>query len=98
MPDVGFFDIIDARLFAAGFLGGLVHAWRIQKATPWEIIGFIVVGGIAANFIAPQVLRILTLVPSDFVAFCVGMSGKHLCYYLEKFFDKLDLLGKTKNE
>ena len=92
------FAIIDIPLLAAGSMGGLVHAFRVKKATPWEVVGYIVVGGLAANFIAPQVLKILTVIPSAFIAFGVGMSGKHLCYYMEKFFDKLDVLGKTKNE
>lgn len=90
--------VIDSKMLAAGFLGGLVHAFRLKKATPWEIVKYIVIGGLAANFIAPQMLKLLTLVPSGFVAFGVGMSGKHLCYMLEKFFDKLDMLGRTKNE
>lgn len=98
MLDAGFGNIIAPELIAAGFLGGLVHAFRVKKATPWEVIGYIVVGGLAANFIAPQMLRILTLIPPEFVAFGVGMSGKHLCYCLEKFFDKLSALGKTHNE
>jgi hypothetical protein len=98
MIDAGLANIIDPELIAAGFLGGLVHAVRVKKATPWEVVGFIVVGGLAANFIAPQVLRILTLVPPAFVAFGVGMSGKRLCYYLEKFVDKLNIFGKPSNE
>lgn len=91
-------SILDIQFIAAGALGGLVHAFRVQKATPWEIVGFIVVGSLAANFMAPQVLKLLTLLPSGFVAFGIGMSGKHLCYAVEKFFDKLDIFGKTPNE
>jgi hypothetical protein len=98
MPDVVFFDFIYPELIAAGFLGGLVHAFRIDKATPWEIVKFIVVGGIAANFLAPQVLKILPWLPPGFIAFGTGMNGKHLCYVMELFFAKLDILGKTKNE
>lgn len=91
-------DLINVQLLAAGFLGGLVHAFRIEKATPWGIIRSIIVGGLAANFIAPQLLKILTMLPSGFIAFGVGMSGKHICYYVEKAFSSLDFLGKTKNE
>ncbi len=98
MPDGMLSDIINVQLIAAGSLGGLVHAFRIKKATPWETVKFIVTGALAANFIAPQVFKILALVPPGFVAFGIGMSGKHLCYVLEKFFDKLDVLGNPKNE
>ena len=96
MPDAILFDLIDVHLLAAGFLGGMVHAFNVRKATPWQFIGYILVGGIAANFIAPQMLKILALVPSGFVAFGIGMSGKHLCLILERTFD--NLLGKIKNE
>lgn len=101
MFPAGLLDLIDAKLMAAGFLGGLIHAFRLKKATPWEVVGYILTGGIAANFIAPQVLKVLTaltFVPPAFVAFGIGMSGKHLCYALEKLFNKLDVLWKTKNE
>ena len=99
MADVILFDIIDAQITACGFLGGMVHAFRAEKATPWEIVGSIVVGALAANFIAPQVLKIITLLPVGFVhfvAFGIGMSGKHLCQVLELIFN--GLLGKTENE
>lgn len=99
MLNADIFSILDVQLIAAGFLGGLVHAFRLEKATPWQVVGYIVVGGIAANFIAPQVLKLLTLLPAGFVAFGIGMSGKHLCFVLEKFFDRLlDTLGKARNE
>ncbi len=97
MSNVIFFDFIDVHLLAIGFLGGMVRAFRIEKVTPWQVLVYIVTGGLAANFIAPQVLKILTFAPSGFVAFGVGMSGKRLCYVVEKFFDKLDLFGRTKN-
>lgn len=96
-----FLDLIDAKLMAAGFLGGLIHAFRVKKATPWEVIGYVLTGGIAANFIAPQALKVLTaltFIPPAFVAFGIGMSGKHLCFAIEKAFNKLDVLWKTKNE
>ena len=96
MADASVLGIIDVQLLAAGFLGGLVHAFRVEKATPWQIVGYILTGGLAANFIAPQVLKMMTLFPSGFVAFGIGMSGRHLCDLLEKIFD--NVLGRTKNE
>lgn len=97
MDDI-FFGFIDVQLTAAGFLGGLVHAFRVEKATPWQVVGYIVTGGIAANFIAPQALKLLVGLSAQFVAFGIGMSGRYLCDAMEKFFDKLDVLGRTKNE
>lgn len=98
MPDVIFLNLIDAQLLAAGFLGGLIHAFRDEKATPWQVMKYIVTGGVAANFLAPEVLHILAAVPAGFIGFGIGLSGKHLCLVLEKIFDKLDVLGRTKNE
>jgi len=105
MPDANIeiiFDLINVQCIAAGSLGGLVHAWRLEKATvkatAWDVVKYIVIGAIAANFIAPQLLRILAVFPIFFIAFGVGMSGKHLCLRIEMFFNKLDVLGKTKNE
>jgi hypothetical protein len=45
---------------------------------------------------APWTLKLVPLLPAGFVAFGIGMSGKHLCYAVERFFDKLDIFGKTK--
>lgn len=90
--------IINVQCMAAGSLGGMVHAFRLKKPTTWEVIGYIVTGGIAANFIAPQMLKILTMFPVVFLAFGVGLGGKHICYGLEKFFNRLGVLWKTKNE
>jgi hypothetical protein len=99
MPDVVLFDIIDAQLTACGFLGGMVHAFRAEKATPWEVVGYVVSGGMAANFITPEALKVAAFLPAAFVhfaAFGIGLSGKHLCFVLEMLFNTL--LGKTKNE
>jgi hypothetical protein len=107
MSDVVLFDIIDAQITACGFLGGMVHAFRAEKITPWEAVGYVVIGGIAANFITPlaanfimpQALKMVTTFPAGavyFIGFCIGMSGKHLCGTLEIIFNRL--LGKTKNE
>lgn len=90
--------IFNMQCLAAGSLGGMVHAFRLKKPTVWEVVGYIVVGGIAANFIAPQMLKILTMFPVMFLAFGVGLAGKQICYVLEKVFSTLAILGKTKNE
>lgn len=96
--DAVFFGFINAQLIAAGCLGGLYHAARARKFSPGKVIRSIIAGGLAANFIAPEVFRILTMFPLYFVGFGVGMSGQYLCYRLEKFFNRLDVLGRTRNE
>jgi hypothetical protein len=97
MDDV--FSHIDVQLIAAGCLGGLVHALNADKEqTPRQIVSYIVTGGIAANFIAPQAFNLLAMFPMYFIAFGIGMSGKYLCWCVEMFFNKLGMSGKTENE
>ena len=88
--------IINIQYSAAGAMGGLVHAFRVPKASPWQRVGYIITGAIAANFIVPQLLVMMKQVPSGFVAFGIGMSGKHICYGVELFFRSIS--GKTHNE
>ncbi len=101
MPDeilAALLELINVQCLAAGAAGGLVHAWRDEKATAWDAVRYIGVGALAANFIAPQLLRMLAVFPIGFVAFGVGMAGKHFCLMIETTFSKIDLFGKTKNE
>jgi len=98
MFDAVLFDFIDVQCIAAGGLGGLIHAWRIENASAWEVVKYIVTGAVTANFIAPQLLKMLAVFPIGFIAFGVGYTGKHWCLAIEMAFTKLDLLGKTKNE
>lgn len=89
MADVVLFDIIDAQITACGFLGGMVHAFNDEKATPWQIVKSIVTGGVTANFIAPHVWTILVFVHPAFLyfaAFGIGLTGKHQCRALERIF------------
>ena len=93
------FGLINPQLTAAGCLGGLLHALRADKAeTPWQIISYIVSGGIAANFLAPQALHILAIFPAHFIAFGIGTSGKFWSWVIEMFFYKLGMSGKIENE
>lgn len=97
--DAVFFGLIDPQLAAAGCLGGLWHALRADKAeTPWQIISYIVSGGIAANFIAPQVLHILAVFPVQFIALGIGVTGKFWSWVIEMAFYKLGMSGKIENE
>ena len=90
--------LFNVQCMAAGSLGGLVHGWREEKATAWHVVKYIVYGAIAANFVAPQLLKMLAVFPIGFVAFGVGTSGKHICLLIELAFNKVDVLRKTKNE
>jgi hypothetical protein len=90
--------LFNVQCMAAGSLGGLVHAWQLEKATAWDVVKYIVMGALAANFIAPQLLKMLAVFPIGFVAFGVGMSGKHLCLLIELAFNKVGVLRKTRNE
>jgi hypothetical protein len=107
MDDVVIFGIINVHFLAAGLLGGLVHSFRLEKATPWQIVGHIVAGGLAANFLTPLLLigasnfvspQLLKILPPGFVSFGIGMSGRYTCYGIEKTFNSWNPLRKTKNE
>ncbi len=111
MADVVLFNLIDVQLMAAGALGGLFHAYRVDKNTPRQAAGFLVVGGLAGNFITPgvliiggmvmniftpRVLEIVTQLPPITLAFWVGAVAKPLGFALETLLT--GLLGKAKNE
>src|SRR5438105_5480092 len=85
MAEFGLFEI-HIQLLVYGLMGGVVRVFFTRKATPREIIGYIVVGGFAANFFAPPLLMILTRLPElmmQFVpwplAFVIGMGGLRIC-------------------
>lgn len=99
MADVVLFGIIDAQITACGFLGGMVHAFNDERATPWQTVKSILTGGVVSNFLAPQLLGVMFFMPGMFVyffAFGIGLSGKYLAGYLELIFNAV--LGKPKNE
>lgn len=98
MLDVLLFDI-NVQYLVAGFAGGIVHAFLVRKARPWEIIGYIVVGGLAANFFTPQMLKLLSQFPAGLLAFLVGMGGFRICRQADKFFaGTWKPFERTKNE
>ncbi len=103
MPDAVFFHIIDGELAASGMLGGLFHAYINEKAGVREVVRYLVLGGLAANFLtpgilviggsavnffAPKVFEILILLPPFTLAFLVGMFGRPIGYLLEIAFRK----------
>ena len=79
--------LINIDLLFAGCMGGLVHACNEEKATPWQIVRFIIVGGLTANFATQMVFTVITLSGFPFAqltsAFWIGMTGKKICHYME---------------
>jgi hypothetical protein len=62
----------------AGFAGGIANAFIFKKSNPWTILGSIVVGGLAANYLGSTVSRFLGT--SDGAsAFIVGLAGMAIC-------------------
>ena len=41
---------INMQLLLAGIFGGVVHAIHVPKIGPWEVVGYIVAGGLVANY------------------------------------------------
>jgi uncharacterized membrane protein len=94
--------LIDIDLLFAGCMGGLVHACNEEKATPWEIIRFIIVGGLTANFSVQMAFIAVTSLGqfqfADWVAaFWIGMSGKKICYHAEGVIGSWKPFGKDKS-
>ena len=112
MADVLLLEIFDVQFIAAGFLGGLFHAYgNKERPAPSEVVRSVIVGGIAGNFatqtviilaslstgfISTRVVEIVSLLPPGVLAFWVGMSGRKISSVSEALIGSL--LGKTKNE
>jgi hypothetical protein len=62
----------------AGFAGGIVNAFVFKKSKPWAIIGSIVVGGFAANYLGSPIGTFLGVTPNT-SGFIVGMAGMAVC-------------------
>lgn len=62
----------------AGFAGGVANAFIFKKSKPWAIIGSIIVGGFAANYLGSLVSRILGTSEGT-SAFIVGLAGMAIC-------------------
>jgi hypothetical protein len=67
-----------AQDLVAGFSGGMVNAFVFKKSSPWAIIGSIVVGGFAANYLTAPISSFLGTSPGT-SAFIVGLSGMAIC-------------------
>lgn len=93
------FSLFNVSCLAAGLCGAILHVGNVkERMSARDAMWYCVTGMVAANFIAPQMLRIFTVFPIEFISFGVGMAGKPICLKLETWFNKIDLFGKTRNE
>lgn len=94
-----FLSIIGIQLkdLVAGFAGGVANAFVFKKSNPWAIIGSIVVGGLAANYLGETVGRILGTSPG-FSAFVVGLAGMAICQGIVESAGSWNILRRLKND
>ncbi len=69
---------INIQDLVAGFAGGVANAFVFKKSNPWAIIGSIIVGGFAANYLGNLVGKMLGTSPGT-SAFIVGLAGMAIC-------------------
>jgi ABC-type xylose transport system permease subunit len=62
----------------AGFAGGVTNSFIFKKSNPWAIVGSIVVGMFAANYLGSSVGKLLGTTAST-SAFIVGLAGMAVC-------------------
>lgn len=62
----------------AGFAGGIANSFIFRKSSPWSIMGSIVVGGFAANYLSSLVTKMLGT-STETSAFIIGLSGMAIC-------------------
>jgi hypothetical protein len=62
----------------AGFAGGVANAFVFKKSNPWAIIGSIVVGGFAANYLGGSISTLFGT-SAGTSAFVVGLAGMAIC-------------------
>jgi len=75
-----FLSVIGIHLqdLVAGFAGGVANAFVFKKSKPWAIIGSIVVGGFAANYLGSTVGKFLGT-SAGTSAFIIGLAGMAIC-------------------
>ena len=94
-----FFSLIGINLkdLVAGFAGGVANAFVFKKSKPWAIIGSVVVGGLAANYLGGTIGRLLGT-SEGFSAFVVGLAGMAICQGIVESAGSWDILRKFKND
>lgn len=80
MADESFLAQIGLHLsdLIAGFSGGVVNAFIFKRPDPYSIIGSMVVGALAANYLTETVSRYLGT-GRDVSGFIVGLAGMAIC-------------------
>lgn len=81
----------------AGFAGGVANAFVFKKSKPWAIIGSIVVGGFAANYLGPTAVKIIGTSPGT-SAFIIGLAGMAICQGIVESAGSWSILRKLKND
>lgn len=81
----------------AGFAGGVANAFVFKKSKPWAIIGSIVVGGFAANYLGALVSVVLGT-SSGTSAFIVGLAGMAICQGIVESAGSWSIIRKLKND
>ena len=81
----------------AGFAGGVANAFVFKKANPWAIIGSIVVGGLAANYLGAITGKILGT-SSGTSAFIVGLAGMAICQGIVESAKSFNVIKRLKND
>ena len=81
----------------AGFAGGVDNAFVFKKSKPWAIIGSIVVGAFAANYLGSVVGKVLGT-SAGTSAFIIGLAGMAICQGIVESAGSLSILRKFKND
>src|SRR4030095_491777 len=81
----------------AGFAGGVANAFVFKKSKPFAIIGSIVVGGFAANYLGSTVGTVLGT-SSGTSSFMVGLAGMAICQGIVESAGSWGNFRKLKND
>ncbi|BAP94488.1 hypothetical protein [Aurantimonas phage AmM-1] len=94
----------DARLMLAGCLGGAVN-WLTRKATLWDGVTQIAVGGICAVYLSPIAIPALTPVFGNIIAtpeelarlsgFAIGLGGVSVSGFFLDFWHRYRDRGRS---
>ena len=78
--DPGFLVQIGINLhdIVGGFAGGVVNAFVFKRSDPWSIIGSMVVGSLAANYLSEPIGHYVGT-GAGASAFIVGLAGMAIC-------------------
>ena len=64
---------LSAHRLIAGFGGGLSHAFVVRNTDPWVLVGSVIVGTLAANYLGPAAQHVAPTWIGDYgAAFIVG--------------------------